>query len=524
LANRAVSVESTPLHRGFFDAAQVALVVVDDELRIVVCNPAAVAVFGYPVEAVGARSILDVVAASSTAEVAAALERALDSGDAETLSTTCLRADGTLIPVDLVASRFEHDGAPVLSLVLEDRSADVATLRRLDAEQELFRTLFMTAPVAMREEDFSAVAEWFEELRRDGVNDIAAYIDSHEEEFHAAIGSIRTSRVNPAFSRLMKSEKMDELHASFRPKKFTEETLESFRRQFITIWNGGSAHEAEFIGYNRKGEPFEAFVTVNIHRIDGVLDLSRVVVAFLDLTEIRRNQRSLEQLVADKDKFIASVSHELRTPLAAVLGLSEELSNRWEAFSQTEARTLVGVIAEQSSDLASLVEDLLVAAKMDMGELAVHSHVIELTDQVEATIEEATRAGNLLRRPNVSGEPAWVVADPIRVRQIVRNLLTNAGRYGGDNVEVRIEQPEDAAARIMVCDDGPGVPAEDRERIFEAYQRSHEQDAHLGALGLGLTISRQLARLMHGDLTYEYEAGSSVFTLSLPTTNTLGVD
>lgn len=519
LANRMVSVDSTPLHRGLFDAAQVALIVVDENLRIVECNRTALDVFG---PTVGERSLLGIVAPASTDDLAHALRRTVESGDPETLSVTCAGADGTLIPVDIAASRFELEGRYVLSVVLQDRSSDLATLRRLDAEQELFRTLFMTAPVAMREEDFSAVGSWFDDLRAAGVTDIAPYIDSHEAEFHAAIGSIRTSRVNPAFSKLMKSEEMDELHASFRPKKFTAETLESFRRQFITIWNGGSAHEAEFIGYNKKGEPFEAFVTVNIHRVDGQLDLSRVVVAFLDLTEIRKNQRSLEQLVADKDRFIASVSHELRTPLAAVLGLSDELSNRWEQFSQAEAHTLVGVIAEQSSDLASLVEDLLVAAKMDMGELAVHSHVIELTDQVEATIGEATRAGNLPRRPSVVGDPTWVVADPIRVRQIVRNLLTNAGRYGGDNVEVRIDMGAESAARISVCDDGPGVPTEDRERIFEAYQRSREQDAHLGALGLGLTISRQLARLMHGDLTYAYTDDQSIFTLSLPTTSTLG--
>ncbi len=105
-------------------------------------------------------------------------------------------------------------------------------------------------------------------------------------------------------------------------------------------------------------------------------------------------------------------------------------------------------------------------------------------------------------------------ADPVRLRQILRNLLINAARYGGDRIEVNVRQTGDVAS-MAIIDDGPGIPEGDRERIFDAYQTSHLTPGRPGSLGLGLTVSRQLARLMGGNLTYHYD-NRSVFELTIP--------
>jgi signal transduction histidine kinase len=107
------------------------------------------------------------------------------------------------------------------------------------------------------------------------------------------------------------------------------------------------------------------------------------------------------------------------------------------------------------------------------------------------------------------------LGDPARVRQIVRNLINNALRHGGDTITIATgRRPE--AAWLTVSDDGKGIPAEHRERIFDPYHQVDEAPGPIGGLGLGLAISRQLARLMRGDLTYEYRDGRSTFELSLP--------
>ncbi len=114
-------------------------------------------------------------------------------------------------------------------------------------------------------------------------------------------------------------------------------------------------------------------------------------------------------------------------------------------------------------------------------------------------------------------EPARAWADATRVRQILRNLLTNAFRYGGNSVEISVRHLN-GSVRITVSDDGPGIPVGDREQIFQPYQRAHNATGQPASVGLGLTISRQLARLMGGDLTYRHEEGRSSFDLALPPT------
>ncbi|KAA3641148.1 MAG: ATP-binding protein, partial [Armatimonadetes bacterium] len=114
-----------------------------------------------------------------------------------------------------------------------------------------------------------------------------------------------------------------------------------------------------------------------------------------------------------------------------------------------------------------------------------------------------------------SGESVRAVGDPERVRQIVRNLVSNALRYGGDTIRLEVVR-NGATASVLVCDNGPAIPEEDRERIFQPYQRAHNAPGIAGSIGLGLAISRQLAQLMDGDLTYRHDNGESIFDLALP--------
>ena len=107
------------------------------------------------------------------------------------------------------------------------------------------------------------------------------------------------------------------------------------------------------------------------------------------------------------------------------------------------------------------------------------------------------------------------VGDPSRVRQIVRNLLSNAVRYGGSDITIEGDVGG-ARAWLRVSDDGEGVPEGDRDRIFEPYHRLRQDAGQPGSVGLGLSVARNLARLMDGDLTYDHLQGRSVFQLDLP--------
>ncbi|CAN5793236.1 hypothetical protein BH23ACT4_BH23ACT4_03230 [soil metagenome] len=224
-------------------------------------------------------------------------------------------------------------------------------------------------------------------------------------------------------------------------------------------------------------------------------------------------RRRLEDLVRSKDRFVASVSHELRTPLAAILGFAEELKDGAEGFQPEELTSMLQLIAEQSQEMANMIEDLLVSARAEIGTISIVAQDVYLRSQAEATL--AGLGSNPSKTITVVGGPGKVWADPSRTRQIIRNLLTNAIRYGGSEVSVEASQAGGLTV-LRVRDNGPGLPESQWERIFEPYERAHDTPTQPASIGLGLTVSRQLARLMGGDLSYRADEISGVFRLTLP--------
>ncbi|NQV05723.1 HAMP domain-containing histidine kinase [bacterium] len=223
----------------------------------------------------------------------------------------------------------------------------------------------------------------------------------------------------------------------------------------------------------------------------------------------REELESLQRLDREKDRFIASVGHELRTPLTSVLGFVDVLRNDVGGFQPGEREELLEVVARETWDLASIVEDLLVAVRVRTGDLSVVAVPVNLVAQTAQVLEglEMTVA--------VDGDPGPAIGDPARIRQILRNLVTNAQRYGGPNVRVDCANRGDIAA-VSVVDDGLGVPAEDQDRIFEPYQQVDAGVNSPGTVGLGLAVARHLAQMMGGDLVYRRDDDHSVFELTLP--------
>lgn len=221
----------------------------------------------------------------------------------------------------------------------------------------------------------------------------------------------------------------------------------------------------------------------------------------------------LQQLNRAKDAFLASVSHELRTPLTAVVGFGKILQDAAQTMSEEERAELLELVVAQGTDLTNITNDLLVAAKADIGTLQVTLVPVNLRAQTAQVLEafERDQVGDIA----LIGHSVRAEGDPDRIRQIVRNLISNALRYGGDTIRVEVLSG-DITAKVLVCDNGPAIPDEDRERIFQAYQRAHNAHGITDSLGLGLAISRQLAHLMGGDLTYRHQHGESIFEFALP--------
>ena len=243
--------------------------------------------------------------------------------------------------------------------------------------------------------------------------------------------------------------------------------------------------------------------------VEGLMRAADMVGAYWERESAREG---LEELAAAKDRFIATVSHELRTPLAAVVGFSGELAHGLGNYSADEIEEMVGLISSQSQEVAQLVDDLLTAERAASGNLTVSPRAIDLLHECRSIVESL----GVDLEVTVVGDPSTAWADTLRTRQIVRNLLTNAHRYGGRHVRVEVSSKANTAS-LVVSDDGPGVKGIDAEHIFDPYFRAQaSSDAKPDSVGLGLAVARQLARMMDGDLVYRRRGGWTRFELTLP--------
>jgi signal transduction histidine kinase len=237
--------------------------------------------------------------------------------------------------------------------------------------------------------------------------------------------------------------------------------------------------------------------------------IADILSAFFERSQ---NRARLEHSLTSKDQLIASVSHELRTPLTAVVGLADELISAGDSFDVEERNQLMAIVAESSREMADLVEDMLVAARSEDGSLPVFPDRIDLSLLAQSVVTQISVPEGV--EVAVEDSDSVAFGDPVRVRQIIRNLLTNAFRYGSSPITVSVGQ-NNGTAFLDVRDSGSGIPDADRERIFEPYGRAESSRTVKASVGLGLALSRRLAELMDGELSYVQGDGAT-FRLSLP--------
>lgn len=213
-------------------------------------------------------------------------------------------------------------------------------------------------------------------------------------------------------------------------------------------------------------------------------------------------ERAAQEANAMKNDFVTLVSHELRTPLTSIAGFAETLETTWKELGEPEIAEFLEIISTQAVYLGELVEDILVIPRLDAGRLRLYPELFDLSDLIHSVGDGIGTGGT----SNVSvslpgGLRVW--GDPKRAQQVVRNLLENAAKYGGDQVLVE-GFPYGDHFIVVVSDNGPGVADEHINSIFEHFEQLSKGDGRSSTgLGLGLPIARKLARAMGGDVWYE---------------------
>jgi two-component system phosphate regulon sensor histidine kinase PhoR len=235
-------------------------------------------------------------------------------------------------------------------------------------------------------------------------------------------------------------------------------------------------------------------------------------------------QRRAEAAERSRRELILNVSHELRTPIASILGHVETLLQPpGDRPAEATPERYLPVVASETRRLGALVDDLLDLARADSHELAVLVRPVELGPVARGVVDAIAPMARRDRRVTLAlAEPVPVVAanaDPERLAQVLTNLVRNAVNHTpeGGAVLVQVGEPAPDDAWVDVSDTGPGIPAGELERIFERFYRTDRSRARdSGGFGLGLSIARELAVAMGGDVTARSEVGTgSTFRVTL---------
>jgi signal transduction histidine kinase/putative methionine-R-sulfoxide reductase with GAF domain len=240
--------------------------------------------------------------------------------------------------------------------------------------------------------------------------------------------------------------------------------------------------------------------------------------------EIQDKNRQLAEASENKSQFVSSMSHELRTPLNAIIGLTEMMVKNAARFGTEKAQEPLQRVNRAGTHLLGLINQVLDLSKIEAGKLELNPQTVQLAPLIKDVIDTAGQlAEQNKNRLVVDAQKnlGALTADPMRLRQILLNLLSNACKFtkaGEVKLAARKVSNGSNFVEFAVSDTGIGMTAEQQAKLFEEFTQADATTAqHFGGTGLGLAITRKLARMMGGDVTVASEPGKgSVFTVRLP--------
>ncbi len=289
-------------------------------------------------------------------------------------------------------------------------------------------------------------------------------------------------------------------------------------RRFAEAMSQWAAH------YLRAEERLAEQHDQRLHLLQAQEDL---VQANRELARLYDRVRAMTQIAEDarhlKEEFVANVSHELRTPLNMIIGFSEVILKSPRSYGARLPEALLAdirAIQNNSQHLAGLVNDVLTLSQVESGKLMLRREWVDMRDlltECQAAVRVLFDSKGLYLQVASPAEPLSVFCDPLRMREVLLNLLSNAGRFteqGGVTLSAWLSGDQ---ACLSVADTGPGIPPADQQRIFEPFQQAHFGAKGSGGSGLGLSISKRFVELHDGSMRLESQLGEgTTFYITLP--------
>ncbi len=478
--------------RELIDAAPDGILVTDQRGRIVLVNAEAERMFGYardellgkPVEVL----VPERIRRHHPANVKSfhASPRLRPMGQAQDLFGHC--KDGSEFPVEISLSPIRYQDQTLVVAGIRD----VTDRRKMEREARRANAYLMSAVDAIQD----AFALYDEDDRVVLVNSACRQLMG---------GSLEGSIIGRRFDELLP----DALSAGVFD--FSDESREALLARWLAYHAAPSGALEVRTGQGRY-----------LRVVERKTPEHGTVSLMMDVTDDVLREAELRSASAAKSEFLSSMSHELRTPLNAVLGFAQLLErDRKQPLSERQQERLQHVL-RGGEHLLRLIDDVLDLSRIEAGRISISCEPVslrEVFDEVIATLEPmATRAQIALAVRSLPHALPPVVADRTRLAQILMNFGSNAIKYGkaGGRAELATTIEADTV-RVTVIDDGIGIPVDKQDRMFEPFQRAGQETGPIEGTGIGLAISKRLARLMSGGVGFTSDPGKgSQFWVEVP--------
>jgi PAS domain S-box-containing protein len=467
----------------------IALIGLDTSGKIELWNPAAAALFGWPES--------EVVGHAPPPALAALSELRAD------VSRASLKAkNGRKIVAELRVARCASGGIVIVALDLSPAAADETAREREREELGRFRELLEAAPDGIIEVDADGTIVLLNQVT--------------EELFGYKREELLGRNVD-----ILLPVNLAAVHAAHRARYLDHPVRRPMGHGYVlkARRSDGMEFPVEIsLSPVRAGDSFR--VTAIIRDVTARKKAEEEIRVANQQLELR--SREAERANALKSEFLASMSHELRTPLHTILGFTELLQEENAGPLNDRQRRFVQHVHQDSSHLLELINDILDLSKIEAGRMDLQIESVDAAEVIAETVEgmRARAEGKGLFIRNAISAPVYILADRVRLREILLNLLSNAVKFTPDGGMVTIDytRPSEGMVEISVTDTGIGIALEDQQVIFDKFRQvaSTTKGVREGT-GLGLAIVRSLVEMHNGETSLKSEPGrGSRFAFTIP--------
>ncbi len=484
--------------REVLDAAPDAMILVDEQQRLIFVNKQAETMFGFSREELIGERLTRLIPARvhhvHDHHVSSFFERSVVRPMGGGIELYAVRKDGSEFPVEVSLSPIKLAAGKAVAAAVRDvtETRRIERLVRLQGER------------------------------------LAAAVENMQDAFALFDAELALVLCNSAYRGLLADAKQGQLLG-----ESLEVLFEAFMRELVFA-SEDERNRCRELWLSRAKEPkLSCDVTTKDGRKLRVMGRRTpeggLVKTIWDLTDELRVQEELkaaqaraESASAAKSEFLSSMSHELRTPLNAILGFAELLARDKKEPLSSRHKERVGQILKGGEHLLRLIDDVLDLARIEAGRLAVSTEPAALDlvlEEVRAALSPWASASGLELSVAPLGELPLVLVDRTRLIQILMNFGSNAIKYNkkGGAVRFEVERPSEGLLRVSAVDTGIGIAAHNHEKLFQAFQRAGQETGPIEGTGIGLLITKRLAELMGGTVGFSSELGlGSRFWVDVP--------